>query len=245
MIPHPLQLLWNSFLGLVYPERCQLCLQHPATPEQGFVCLPCRQKIRPITGPACERCGLPFQGALTQSFHCPNCQDRTLAFARARSAVEAVGPARDAIHRYKYSRALWLEPFFESIWIPAARADLASSTWSGIVPVPLHPTRLREREFNQAERLARLLGKALQLPVARDLVQRTIPTDSQTRLSREERAVNVRRAFAPATSTRIPGSRWIVVDDVLTTGATTDAVADVLKSAGAEEIVVWTVARGV
>ena len=122
---------------------------------------------------------------------------------------------------------------------------MRSERWDGVVPVPLHPVREREREFNQAERLGRLLGAALQVPVRKDLVIRTEATSTQTQLSRDERTRNVRRAFAPVPGLSIPNTRWIVVDDVLTTGSTTDAVARVLRSAGAEEVVVWTVARGV
>jgi ComF family protein len=231
-------------LALVFPERCQLCRQQHAAPAQGFVCNACRLRVQPISGPSCSRCGLPFQGAITHPFDCPNCKDVPLAFSRARSAVEAVGPARRAIHLYKYQRALWLEPFLSDIWLPTALPDIASSPWTGIVPVPLHPVRQREREFNQAERLARILAAPLSLPVHADLVQRTLPTDSQTHLSRKERAANVRRAFSPSRPLHLDGTRWIVVDDVLTTGATTDAVASILRRAGASEVVVWTVARG-
>ncbi|MEI6342364.1 MAG: ComF family protein [Verrucomicrobiota bacterium] len=242
---HALSLSAAAFLGLLFPERCQLCHLHHATPAQGFVCEACRALVRPISGPSCSRCGLPFPGAITQAFECPNCFRVPLAFSRAQAAVEADGPARRAIHLYKYARALWLEPFFRDVWIPAALADLAGRPWTGVVPVPLHPVRQREREFNQAERLAQLLASPLGLPVRTDLVQRRLSTDSQTTLSREERAANVRRAFAPASKARLPASRWIVVDDVLTTGATTDAVAAILRKAGAEEVVVWTVARGI
>ena len=236
---------FHALIGLLYPERCQLCLANHARPSDGLVCADCRAAVIPVRPPACDRCGLPFQGALTNGFTCPNCHDLSPAYTRARSAVHAKGSARDAIHLYKYHRAYWLEPFFQDIWVPAAVDDLCSERWDGVVPVPLHPVREREREFNQAERLGRLLGTALRVPVRRDLVIRHEATLTQTRLSRDERTRNVRRAFAAPPGLSIPNTRWIVVDDVLTTGSTTDAVARVLRSAGAEEVVVWTVARGV
>lgn len=235
----------RAALSLVFPERCQLCHERHATSARGFVCEECRARVRPITGPSCDRCGLPFAGAITHAFECPNCSGVDLAFSRARAAVEVDGPVRQAIHLYKYGGALWLEPFLRDLWLPAALADLGSAPWAGIVPVPLHPVRQREREFNQAERLARLLASPLGLPVRTDLVVRRVPTDSQTTLSREQRAANVRRAFFPCGRPRLEGTSWIVVDDVLTTGATTDAVAAILRRAGAREVVVWTVARGV
>jgi ComF family protein len=124
-------------------------------------------------------------------------------------------------------------------------ADLSQTQWDGVVPVPLHPVRQREREFNQAERLGRMLADALAVPLRLDLVRRRSATSSQTRLSRNERAENVRNAFEPRVTQRIDGTRWVVVDDVLTTGATTDAVAATLRQLGAAEVVVWTFARGV
>lgn len=244
-LTHAARRAFHALIGLLYPERCQLCLANHARPSDGLVCADCRAAVIPIRPPACDRCGLPFQGALTNGFTCPNCHDLSPAYTRARSAVHAKGAARDAIHLYKYHRAYWLEPFFQDVWVPVAVEDLRAERWDGVVPVPLHPVREREREFNQAERLARLLAASLGVPVRRDLVIRHEATSTQTRLTRDERARNVRRAFVASPGLSIPNTRWIVVDDVLTTGSTTDAVARVLRCAGAEEVVVWTVARGV
>ena len=108
--------------------------------------------------------------------------------------------------------------------------------------MPLHRVKQREREFNQAERLAAPLAQALGVPLETDRVRRREATSSQTSLSREDRIRNMRAAFEPARPLRIRGS-WIIVDDVLTTGATTDGVAAVLKNLGAERVVVWAVAR--
>jgi len=115
-----------------------------------------------------------------------------------------------------------------------------------IVPVPLHPRRQAEREFNQAENLARQLGDRVALPVATACLRRVKPTDSQTRLTRAQRAENVRTAFAfnPRASELVAGKCIIVVDDVFTTGATTNACAKLLRKHGAESVCVWTLARG-
>jgi ComF family protein len=157
--------------------------------------------------------------------------------------------ARDAvleiIHKYKYQRALWFEPFLASLLIDRAKPEISKSDWDWIVPVPLHPTKLREREFNQAERLARCLSLATQVPVNTRLLRRTRATQTQTLLSREERQANVRKAFASRPGTSLKGERIVLVDDVFTTGATTGACARVLRLAGAGEVCVWTVARGI
>jgi predicted amidophosphoribosyltransferase len=107
----------------------------------------------------------------------------------------------------------------------------------------LHPVKEREREFNQAEVLGRPMARALGVPMECRLVVRSAPTVTQTRLSREERAENMRDAFRPHPSASIIRGDWIVVDDIFTTGATSGAVARVLKELGARKVVVWSLAR--
>jgi ComF family protein len=150
----------------------------------------------------------------------------------------------DVVHRYKYGRALWLEKFLGEYLVNAASSELGKQKWDFIVPVPLHSVKQREREFNQADRLARYLGRATGIPVNAKLLKRVTPTESQTRLSREERAENVRKAFALRDPVDLQGARIVIVDDILTTGATTSACAGVMKKAGASTVQVWTLARG-
>ncbi len=231
-------------LSLFYPEVCQCCGEERATPAEGFVGAQCREQVQWIRPPFCERCGLPFEGSITTRFECANCQELELHFEQARSAVAARGLVLDVIHRYKYQRALWFEPFLAELLVRAAAPALRAGTWGSIVPVPLHPLKQSEREFNQAERLARRLSKAAQVPLDTRLLKRVEPTRSQTLLSRAERAANVRRAFALKGQPSLAGQNVVLVDDVLTTGATTSACAKVLRDAGAAQVCVWTVARG-
>ena len=234
----------NAVLALCYPEVCQLCGDSRATPAEGFVCNGCRSQARFIDPPFCERCGTPYEGQITTVFECANCRELALDFSSARSAVIARGGVLDLIHRYKYNRARCFEPFLADLLLSRAVPALATAKWDLIVPVPLHPTRLREREFNQAERLARRLGAATGIPVETSLLRRAVPTRTQTLLSRPERIANVRRAFAMPRGKSLDGQRIVLIDDVFTTGATTSACAKVLKLAGAGEVCVWTVARG-
>jgi|SRR3984957_413623 len=236
--------LFEASLGFLYPDNCQVCKLASATVAEGFVCHDCWQKVRFIKPPFCKRCGLPYEGDITTEFECSNCHGVDLHFASARSAVLAREPVLDIIHRYKYQRALWFEPFLADLLVRAAVPELAKEHWDFIVPVPLHPAKQREREFNQAERLGILLSRATRIPLNTSLLRRVQPTQTQTRLSREQRAANVSRAFAPRTQQRLDGLRIVVLDDVFTTGATTGSCAKVLMSAGAESVCVWTVARG-
>jgi len=231
-------------LGFFYPPVCQLCYSEAATAAEGYVGARCGQGVRLIKPPFCECCGLPYEGEITTRFDCSNCREMELHFQSARAAVVAGHLVLDVIHRYKYQRALWFEGFLADLLIRAAGPALAAEPWDMIVPVPLHPVKKRQREFNQAERLAVRLGGAARIPVNTRVLRRVEATRTQTLLTRKQRAANVRHAFAVRAGCQLQGGRIIIVDDVLTTGATTSACARVLQKAGAGEVRVWTVARG-
>jgi competence protein ComFC len=234
----------NAGLGFFYPEICQLCETERATGKDGFVCGRCWAQVRFIRPPFCERCGLPYPGDLTTTFECSNCREMKLHFSSARSAVVAKSIVLEAIHRYKYSHALWFEPFLADLLIREAKPVLCGRNWDFIVPVPLHPVKQREREFNQAERLARHLSVATNIPLNARLLRRVSATMTQTRLTKQQRAANMRGVFTIRDGIKLSDARVVIVDDVFTTGATTNACAQALRAAGADEVCVWTVARG-
>ena len=240
---NPFHVWVESTLGFFFPETCQLCHAEHATAAEGFVGVQCRSEVRFVRPPFCEQCGMPFEGDITESFQCSNCRDLPLHFESARSAVKAGGTVMEAIHRYKYQQALWLEPFLADFLVREAAPALCAQGWNLLVPVPLHPAKNREREFNQAERLCRSLSRATGLPVETGLVRRARHTLTQTHLSRRERIANLRNAFIPIKNHRLNGRGVILIDDVLTTGATTSECARVLKKMGADRVCVWTVAR--
>ncbi len=235
----------DASLGFFYPQVCQLCDSESARVAEGYVGARCRQNVRFIRPPFCECCGLPYEGEITTRFECNNCREMELHFRSARAAVVAGHLVLEVIHRYKYQRALWFEPFLADLLVRAARPAITSEAWDMIVPVPLHALKKREREFNQAERLGARLGEATGLPLNRGVLRRVEATRTQTMLTRKQRAANVCHAFAVHPGCQLAGRRIIIVDDVLTTGATTSACARALRRAGAGEVCVWTVARGV
>ncbi|MGC3956853.1 MAG: double zinc ribbon domain-containing protein [Verrucomicrobiota bacterium] len=175
MLAAPISHCVEAGLAWLYPRICQLCEVERATPEEGFVCRKCWTGVRFIKPPFCERCGLPYEGDITGPFECSNCREMELYFSAARSAVAAKGVTLEIIHRFKYQRALWFEPFLVDLLRRAALPVVRGQRWDLIVPVPLHHAKQREREFNQAERLAAGLAQMLQLPVREDLYAASCP----------------------------------------------------------------------
>jgi competence protein ComFC len=234
----------DAALNFFYPPVCQICGNERATAGEGYVGGKCWSGLRFLTPPFCDRCGLPYDGSITHSFVCENCDGVEFDFRFARSAMVANPLIRQIIGSYKYNRAVWFEPFLSDLLTRQAVPSLAAERWDLIVPVPLHPLKKREREFNQAERLSRHLGRALQIPVNTRLIRRARFTGTQTLLTRPQRAANVEGAFVPLAGKQLNSERVILVDDILTTGATTSACARALRQCGAGDVCVWTLARG-
>ena len=247
-IAEPIRGWLEAALAFVYPPCCQLCGEERASEAEGYVGAACRRgpgAMRWVEPPYCARCGLPYEGAITARFECANCRDMQLEFSSARAAVVATELVLEVVHRYKYKGERWFEPYLAELLVRRAAAVVRAEGWDLIVPVPLHALKQREREFNQAERLAAHLSRAAGVPLNSRLLWRVKPTQTQTRLSRAERAGNVRGAFALRRGARLAGERVVLVDDVMTTGATTSACALALRRGGASDVCVWTVARGV
>ena len=173
-----------------------------------------------------------------------NCGDLELAFDFATSAYRSRGAVRQLIHQFKYNKQLHLRHLLGRMLREGfGDARVGAHGIDGIVPVPLHPAREREREFNQSFVLASVAAKRLRLPVE-DCLKRVRYTFTQTHFHREERFENLAGAFSLRRGAGVAGRNLALVDDVLTTGSTADACARVLKEAGASAVVVITVARG-
>jgi competence protein ComFC len=230
---------------LVYPRNCQFC-SAPLTEEQpGVICPTCLAKAKLIEPPFCQRCALPFAGKLTEPFECGYCKELKFGFSRAVAACRAEGIVRDCILRFKYNREMYFERHLAGWLIGAAQRWVDPAGIDAIVPVPLYPRKQRQREFNQAERLAKALGRAWNRPVLCRELKRVKDTSTQTRLDAATRRANVRGAFALRRGEAFSSRRLVLVDDVFTTGATLDSCASILRQAGALDVIAVTVARGV
>lgn len=208
-----------------------------------YLCDVCAEKAPKIKPPFCAICSEPFDGAITESFSCANCEHRLLHFQSAVAAYRARGVVRKVILDFKYGKQIHLR-FPVADWLFAAMDDprLRERRFDLVVPVPLHPARKRERGFNQAELLAELLAKRSSLTM-RNALERIRYTTTQTAYDRGERMENLRDAFRLRKKTNVRGLRVLLIDDVLTTGSTLSECARVLKASGAISVHAATAAR--
>lgn len=189
-------------------------------------------------------CSQPFAGGGGTAFVCVNCRGRAFHFECAVAVQQSRGKLREIIHRFKYQGELWLAGLLVD-YLEEGLADprLRGRTIDAVVPVPLHPVRRRERDFNQAEILARGLARRRNWTVLQPL-RRVRYTVTQTHFDRRQRMQNLRNVFALRQNVPVQGKHLLLVDDVLTTGSTLDECARILLSAGARSVCALTVARG-
>lgn len=231
----------RALVHTVLPPTCLAC-RKPAGAGAGL-CPTCWQGAGFIERPYCERLGTPFAYDSGGPLISPAAFADPPAFDRARAAMRFSDVARDLVHLLKYGDRLDLVKPFAG-WMARAGAEILREA-DALVPVPLHWTRLFQRRFNQSAALARAIARRAKLPVIDDALLRVRATPPQVGLAREERAKNVHGAFsvAKAARTKVHGKRIVLIDDVLTTGATANACARMLRRAGAARIDVLTLAR--
>ena len=264
MLPAVLERLLHDWSAVLFPARCLDCnglflrrddpaptavaAADDAAPDfgaamGGFFCLRCRERWTQAASPLCTRCGLVFKSRFGGDHLCGRCLDRPGCFAKARAAGIYDHSLRTAIHALKFGgRTALARPLGEVLW-QAYRRHWPEGDIDVIAPVPLHRRRLRQRGFNQAYLLLGAWRPPAGTVIDRGLLSRTRDTLPQTGLDRDQRRRNIGRAFALGTPERAAGRRVLLVDDVLTTGATADACADVLLRGGAVRVDVLTLAR--
>ena len=245
----------NSLFAVVYPTACSLCHKELIEATRTDICRECWAELQPWGGAACAHCGLPFASERALDCNvalCPECRAGQFEFDGARSYALYGGKLRSAILQLKFRRrerlGKRLGELLAFTW--EALGLLAEDPAPAIVPVPLHQSRKRERGFNQAELLARGLSRKIGKicgtsgpRVETHWVHRVRPTLPQTGLSIPQRKENVHGVFAVTRPERLLGRVVVLVDDVMTTGATLSACASSLKKAGALRVIGLTLAR--
>jgi len=200
-------------------------------------------RIQFVEVPVCDGCGAPFEYDLGPGARCPGCHAKPHAFDRARAACLYDDGSRDLILKLKHADRTDLAPLFAR-WISRAAADLLADA-DAVLPVPMHRLRMLSRRYNQAAEIARPLAVASGVAYWPDALVRQRRTESQAGKSASGRKRNLSGAITAAAGwrRRIAGSKLVIIDDVLTTGATADACARALKAAGAARVDLAVIAR--
>jgi ComF family protein len=229
----------KAVLDLLFPPLCIGCRKQVA--QAGF-CADCWGQINFLDGPGCACCGLPFPVALEGDIICANCLAKPPAFDSARAILAYDEKSRGAILARKHADRLDLVPGFARWLSRTGRRVLEGSDL--VAPVPLHPWRLWRRRYNQSAELARRLARDWKLEYAPFALIRSRSTSSQGAMATARaRRRNVLRAFKVPDPAKVAGKRVLLLDDVLTTGATAEACARALKRAGAAQVHVLVLAR--
>jgi len=237
--------LANGLLDLIYPRICLACKSKlKESSIDNLVCLECFSSIKRNIPPFCYSCGRHLEKGNFAKNICPRCLKTGLDFDRAFSPCVYEGVIKDLIHEFKYKGKDYLGRPLSRLMIEFIREyNLPMRYLDFIVPVPLHKTRLREREFNQARVLSNYIGKEFKKEVLTDILFKNRHTRTQTDLETNERLSNVKGSFSVNKLKNVKGKIVLLVDDVLTTGATSSEAASVLKQAGANIVFVLTLAN--
>ncbi|MBN2539479.1 MAG: ComF family protein [Deltaproteobacteria bacterium] len=233
----------SGIADMLFPPTCPACetllihdREHPFCPE-------CLSTIHFAASPLCTSCGLPFTAPEGANHLCEDCILSPPPFSIARSLGKYEAALLDTIHLFKYHGKVSVGEDLGRMMATTCYDSLVIQHYSLIIPVPLHPKRLRERGFNQSLILARQISNMFPIPLDFTTLKRTVLTEAQVSLSRQERAANVRGVFAVTDRRRIEDKKILLIDDVYTTGSTVKECSKILMKNGAEEVAVLTLAR--
>ena len=243
----------SAFIDFLYPPFCFICKKDTFGEENKFVCKSCLDQIEEIEPPFCTKCGKSFPSKEAflniEKPVCGRCEKKSenIYYSRTIGLGKYDSVLKELIHLYKYNKKKELEKVLTALLMRKIKADSKTLQADLIVPVPLHWIKKRKRGFNQSEELGRYISKKLKIPMANYLKRRK-NTKPQIGLSGEERRRNVKNAFGVRWLSRrlgifynysfysIKDKSIVLIDDVVTTGATVNECSKVLKRAGAKEV---------
>ncbi len=224
------------------PSQCPCCGKFLDEGRQEF-CSKCLSEIRWIGPPFCSICGTPFVSGEIESHPCGACLIHRKYFGIARALAAFEGSLQGAIHRWKYEGKTHLTPFFAEWMAEGLNRYWEPRSVDFLIPVPLHPQRLRERGFNQAVLLAEALSRRTGIPTLKTILSKKKPTLPQVNLSGAEREKGLRGVFQVADRKELPGKSVLLINDVYTTGATVNECSKGLVKGGVERVDVLNLAH--
>jgi len=231
----------SRLLNLFFPPQCLVC--DALVPTHGTLCTECWNSVPFISEPMCACCGLPLEFAVDINTLCGECLREHPPYSRARAAFVYNDTSRALVMKLKYQDELYLAPVFAH-WLASAGSEIIKAS-DVILPVPLHYWRMLSRRYNQSLLLARAIADHSNVKLLANGLLRTRHTKQQAGLTRPQRLKNVKGAFAvnPKFKDEIKNKSVLLVDDVMTTGATLNACTEALLKAGASQVNVLTLSR--
>lgn len=233
-----LKVLARAFVDILFPRFCIACGKPMPADIEPDICPACEPTLALPAGRYCPRCAFPMAEFAST---CAHCRSMNLAFAASTAFGPFAGILRDRLLAYKYGGKRFLARTFGALTAHAARSAWPDISFQAVLPVPLHRSRKSERGFDQAEDLAYHTARFLGVKHRPGLLKRTKFTESQVGLTKAARLANVKGAFKAVS--RPPTGRVLIVDDIMTTGATASEAARALKKAGVENVYAVVVAR--
>lgn len=228
----------ETFFDILYPRRCPVC-HDIAVPRGHRICITCRDKLKPITGPRCYKCSKPLTRG--EQEYCKNCKT-THHFDQGLGIFSYGSVLRESMFQLKYGNRQEYGVFYGQLAAYYSKNQIRCWNPQIIIPIPLHKKKMTKRGYNQAEIIASALGKELGLKIDTRTLLRTVYTNPQKDLGYRERKENLEHAFE--IKGKLPWKKILLVDDIYTTGATIDSAAKVLKNAGAEKVYFLTIGIG-
>ncbi len=221
--------------SLVYPDNCILC-KTPNTKNSSFVCCRCQNTIILNIPPFCAKCSRHLKDP-SESSLCLQCQKTLPNFDFAWAPTRYTDNMRHLIHLFKYKNKTALRHLFFNLLVSFIKDyNININQFDFIMPVPLHPTRLRERQYNQTQLLAKMLSKKFHIPMLENTLFRHKHTKAQALLNEKERWTNVKDAFRIRHSSNLFNKSILIVDDLITTSATACEIAQTIKKAQVKQI---------
>jgi ComF family protein len=240
-----LRRMFKALTDILYPKVCLSCKKRISQDRgEELICRGCFALIKMNLPPFCSLCGRHLEKEGLQKNSCPSCAGKDFYFKRAFSPCVYEGIIKTLVHELKYRGKENLAAILSKIMADFIREyNLPLEYIDYIIPVPLHKIKLREREFNQAQLLGMHLAKEFNKEIVSDALVRIRHTRTQTELKETERFANVEGCFSADRSLDLTGKNVLLVDDVLTTGATASEAAKALKGSGANKVLVLTLAN--
>ena len=227
----------------LYPRRCPICEKIP--PKGQLICSPCYSSLSFVEQPFCYSCGKPLE--TTEQEYCFDCMKNPKSFTRGFSLAVYNAVTKPSLSAIKYKNRRQHLDFYVNETAKNYGPLFSSLHLDAILPVPIHPKRMKKRGFNQASLFALSLGKQLKIPVYDSILIRTVNTLPQKTLSPEKRLENLQKAFSlhpELKSGKLPFRSVLLVDDIYTTGATMEAITRILKQAGIPKVYVFSICIG-